>query len=288
MGQSSCASATHPNIFTRVAYYHSWIAEIVDSIDNNPLEKPTTSYKCQRDADSCGCGYQNVEFPKTRIVGAVEAAPYSWSMMVSINFGRASGHSCGGTILDASHILTAAHCVDRENLLKPMRVTVATGMHNRWDSYVSRRLVDRIYVHPLWNMTATRYLHDIAILHLSFRFDFQIDVFVTRTCLPPSMPLHAASQYPARNSELVVIGWGSSGIDSDGLELNLQQTKINVIETNDNTCQSLIQEDEKQFCAGLSQGGAGNSVIFVCVFRLSLSLFISRTLSRYKLIRDFV
>ena len=265
MRQSTCAAADYPNIFMRVAYYHGWITQVVNSIDNNPSIQPTTSYPCRREADSCGCGHQNVEFPKTRIVGGAEALPYSWSMIASIRFGDKAGHSCGGTILDASHILTAAHCVNSENPLNPEEIIVTSAMHNRLDDSVTARSVDRIYVHPLWNMSATRYLHDIAILHLSAPFDFQDDVFVTRSCLPKPMPLSVVSQYPSKSSELVVIGWGSTGIDSDKLMLNLQQTRIGLIETNDSTCQSMIQDKEKQFCAGFSQGGAGNRVASVYI-----------------------
>lgn len=46
----------------------------------------------------------------TRIVGGDVAVPHSWPWMVSVT--TSGGSFCGGSIIDNSWILTAAHCVE--------------------------------------------------------------------------------------------------------------------------------------------------------------------------------
>uniref|UniRef100_A0A670YCK3 Peptidase S1 domain-containing protein n=1 Tax=Pseudonaja textilis TaxID=8673 RepID=A0A670YCK3_PSETE len=43
-----------------------------------------------------------------RIVGGTEASASKWPWQVSLQYG--SAHICGGTIIDAQWVLTAAHC----------------------------------------------------------------------------------------------------------------------------------------------------------------------------------
>lgn len=45
---------------------------------------------------------------KNRVVGGAEASVDSWPWQVSIQYNK--HHICGGSILDAHWILTAAHC----------------------------------------------------------------------------------------------------------------------------------------------------------------------------------
>ena len=110
---SSCAEANYPHVYTRLSHYRRWIESILSNPEPTPAP-PSITYKCDRRAVSCGCSLYPVAFTSSRIVGGAEAVPFSWSMIVSIRFGLLDGHSCAGTILDAAHILTAAHCVDDE------------------------------------------------------------------------------------------------------------------------------------------------------------------------------
>ncbi len=276
---SFCASPGYPSVFTRLTYYQNWINTIISSPDNNVVPPPSTTYKCDKKPAVCGCGYSNVEFPAARIVGGEEAVPYSWSMLVSIRFGNTVRHSCSGTILDPSHILTAAHCVDEESPTEPDQVSIAAGMHNRSEDSQTTRLVDRIYIHPNWNVSFSGYLYDIAILHLTIPYAFDRDPFVSTTCIPGFKLSTIVSQYPTNSTELVVIGWGSTRLDSDSLMDTLRQAKVRVIDNEDTTCKSLIRDKEKQFCAGLNEGGKGS--IITMDYNFIDSSFLFRPLPRY-------
>ena len=75
--------------------------------------------------DKCDeCGLVYVE-DNLKIVGGIEAVPYSWPSMIYLTFSYrrildiGDGHAttltfnsfCGGTIIDRKTILTAAHCI---------------------------------------------------------------------------------------------------------------------------------------------------------------------------------
>ena len=178
-------------------------------------------------------------------------------MVVSIRFGIFDKHSCGGSILDASHILTSAHCVKGESLTMPEEIYIVAGTHNRFSSEETSREVDRIFLYPLRNMNASEYLHDIAILRLSEPLNFDDDPFVFPTCIPHVIALTLVPQYPRNGTGLLTVGWGSTGLESDRLPDNLQQARLTVIDNKYPSCQSIISDPEKQFCAGTYEGGVG-------------------------------
>jgi hypothetical protein len=255
---SVCGDANYPNIYTRLAYYGNWIASIQNQSDAT-VPTPAIVYACKKESATCGCGYNDVGFSTARLTGGQEAVPFSWSMIVSIRFSLFDKHSCGGSILDASHILTSAHCVKDESPTTPDEVFIVAGMHNRFSNEETSREVDRIFMYPLWDMNASGYLNDIAILHLSVPLNFNDDPFVFPSCIPQIKSSTLMSQYPCNGSRLVTIGWGSTGLDSDLLAGNLQQVHLNVIDNAHPSCRSMISDAEKQFCAGSFEGGKGQS-----------------------------
>ncbi|XP_066905043.1 venom serine protease 34-like [Halyomorpha halys] len=65
---------------------------------------------------SCNCGWRNAG----RIVGGKETRKNEYPWMVSISSG------CGGSIISPWHILTAAHCIDKN-------MTVSVGRHQLYN-----------------------------------------------------------------------------------------------------------------------------------------------------------
>ena len=238
------------------------------------------TYKCDNKAVPCGCGYNNVELTPSRIVGGEEAEHYSWSMIVSIQDFSTSQHFCGGSILDDSHILTAAHCVDSET---PAGLRISAGIYNLTESYPTIRFVDAIYIHPNWSAFSSERRNDIAVLHLSKPFDFVNDVFVRRTCVPEIQSPANLVEYPANRTRLAIAGWGTtrSG-DSDSAPEILQQAEVFLIHHTDPTCNESLYDIEKQFCAGLDKGGKGefaaDSILSLLTTFYSMDF---RYLSRY-------
>ncbi|CAF3960025.1 unnamed protein product [Rotaria sp. Silwood1] len=249
--KGSCGSPDYQTVFTRLASYNNWIDLIV--FDNNT--RPTVTYRCDK-YSSCGCGYNDVEFTSSRIVGGEEAVPYSWSMMVSIRDRFTNNHFCGGSILSDSYILTAAHCVDD----KPStRIQIAAGIHNKYYSYPVIREVDQIYIHPGWSSLSSEHRNDIAILHLAQPFDFTINLLIKQTCVPNvTLPTHV-QDYPPNGTRLVAIGWGNINSSLyDNSSNNLHQVQIFLIDNTDPICNKSILDIETQFCAALYEDGKGD------------------------------
>jgi secreted trypsin-like serine protease len=57
------------------------------------------------------CGLSSVR--ETKIVGGSEAERGEFPFMVSLRHASRDRHYCGGAILDRTHVITAAHCLER-------------------------------------------------------------------------------------------------------------------------------------------------------------------------------
>ncbi|XP_033849454.1 elastase-1-like [Acipenser ruthenus] len=105
-----------------------------------------------------------------RVVGGNNAIPHTWPWQVSLQFSYEYDdayfyHTCGGTIIHSTWVMTAAHCVDSPQG-KVYRVVL--GDHNLFENDGSEMIipVDKIIVHELWNPTQLVKGNDIAMLRL--------------------------------------------------------------------------------------------------------------------------
>jgi secreted trypsin-like serine protease len=222
--------------------------------------KPPVLYVCKK-TSSCGCGKADVALTPSRIVGGENAIENSWPMIVSLRLNGTSSHSCGGTILSNSYILTAAHCLLRMSIENPTGITIAAGMTNRSDPLQIIRNVDRIYMHPNYTSIPGDYRHDIALLHIDSAFVFEPNSKLTKTCIHRIDPPLLTNQYPENGTRLSVIGWGTLRFQDSYLPEILQQVQVFTIDNQDPTCVKSINNTELQFCAGLVQGGKGQYLI---------------------------
>jgi secreted trypsin-like serine protease len=114
--------------------------------------------------------------------------------MVSL---RVNNHFCGGTLIDAQHVVTAAHCVTGMN---PGSLIVVAGLHEQLNTNTGRtqiRIVSRIFMHEQYNSRTEA--NDIAILRLSQPVTF--NNYVSPICLP--------GPDPQESQPVTTIGWGT-------------------------------------------------------------------------------
>ena len=131
-----------------------------------------TVYQCNTSA-SCGCSTNPASL--TRIVGGEGAGSATWNWAVSILIGGSA--LCGGSIINESWVLTAAHCV---YLRDPSAIRVYAGSLQRFGSTQSREVSD-IVVFPGYN--SRTFINDIALLKVVPPWRLN-DSYVGMICLP--------------------------------------------------------------------------------------------------------
>jgi Trypsin len=104
----------------------------------------------------------------------VQAAP--WTVFVQQDAG-ASRYICTGSVVDASHILTAAHCLydDSGRLAQPDTLVIRAGISNFSSPAPSDaeqdRTVSSFRVHPGYSYTGSEAADDVAVLALPAPLD---------------------------------------------------------------------------------------------------------------------
>ena len=154
----------------------------------------------------------------TFVVGGIDTTDGDWPWMVLLGE-RLQGRrhwTCGGTLLSASTVLTAAHCVFGR---QPSALTARLGEHSTTrtdDGPHVDAAVAQILLHPGY-----RHAHkqdDIALLRLSRPAAFTGRV--QPACLPP-----AGSDHTGRSAR--VAGWGLTEFNGDSAAV-LQEATLTV------------------------------------------------------------
>ena len=158
-----------------------------------------TVYTCSPTA-SCGCSANSASL--SRIVGGEAAANQTWGWIVSLRLTSTNAHFCGGSIISASHILTAAHCTVKLLTASSLRVHVGSIYLS---SAVQIKEVSRIVNHPSY--AATTFLNDIAILKLASPLNLN-QTGVDTVCLPNvTAAVLASSEYPPVGANVFCFWW---------------------------------------------------------------------------------
>merc|ERR1712212_350725 len=154
------------------------------------------------------------------------------------------GFFCGGTILDAKTILTAAHCYYGKNLAAT-NYFIAAGATHVLDGSAQTAFVESITLHENYNPNNIN--NDVAILKLKTPLTFNSKV--QPACLP------AASLSPS--GVAVASGWGLVGQAPDQGTHNLMYVAKPVIPTAQcrNTLWAASQIKDTMICAGDADGG---------------------------------
>uniref|UniRef100_A0A147BKU7 Putative trypsin-like serine protease n=1 Tax=Ixodes ricinus TaxID=34613 RepID=A0A147BKU7_IXORI len=142
------------------------------------------------------CGRRRVPH-SGRIVGGRPARAGEFPWIVSIETPRYD-HACGGSIISAGVILTAAHCLENQI---PKEIKIHAGFINLQNAGPCKqvRFASEFIFHEDYQ-TYPYYSNDVALIRLSRPFNFkESHGYIGTICLPES------SSMP-RN--IVVAGWG--------------------------------------------------------------------------------
>lgn len=141
----------------------------------------------------------------SEIVGGTVVSPGAYPFQVALidhRYGkkRFRRQFCAGSLLDAWHVLTAAHCVKGRETTQPRNLRVAIGLTVLNRDPGQMRDVASITVHPEFSPKTFR--NDVAILRLASPVDLA-------TVTPIRLAGPADQILEAPDTALTIIGWGS-------------------------------------------------------------------------------
>ncbi|XP_010900187.1 elastase-1 [Esox lucius] len=138
------------------------------------------------------------DVPQTRVVGGEVAKPHSWPWQVSIQVLSDTRwtHDCGGTLIRAGWVMTAAHCVDSSQTRR-----VVLGAHNLLTENGTEQFmrIKDVSKHPQWRNDVYKG-YDIALIELSTEAKLNSAVKLA-SLPPPNMVL--PNKHPC-----YITGWG--------------------------------------------------------------------------------
>ncbi|KAK6186146.1 hypothetical protein SNE40_008241 [Patella caerulea] len=180
---------------------------------------------------------------RERIVGGVntQECEFPWAVLVT-----ADGSQCGGSIIDSTHIVTAAHCMVNGNSIKQASsVRVGAGSSNRNNlRYYNVRTVS---VHPSYNPST--FENDAAVLTL------QSPLPTNNPCIKP-ICLPSTRLNVQTGTKCTVAGWGLTQEFSGFAPSALQEATVPIF--NKDTCRQAYGSNiitDVKICAGFQNGG---------------------------------
>merc|ERR1711962_681986 len=237
MGKHSVfASKAHKDQFKMLLQIHLVVSLLAVAMGGPGTRPPLRPQP--REDESCG------NFPSfmggDRIVGGEAAAdPIPWQVAVR----QGNWQFCGGSILDETTIMCAAHCFDKGQSMSGYNVRA--GVKDKNDN--NGQTID--ISHGVWNedMPYVGNNNDFIILKLKNALTFNDDV--GPICLPE--PDHAPD---ATGQTCFVSGWGTLGSGVYPLPNNLQWVAVPTV-TNEQCSNSYNGITDSMICAGLPEGG---------------------------------
>jgi len=156
----------------------------------------------------------------SRIVGGDESIPnsrpYQAGLLIPVGNGNAF---CGGSLINARTVLTAAHCVDN----RVGNITIFLGAHRMLPLANESAAVNvssgDVVIHPSWHRPTL--LHDIAIIRLSEA------VPLSASISPILLPRDASHDYLGNTT--LVSGWGRPSDSANAISPVLREVQSFVI-----------------------------------------------------------
>uniref|UniRef100_A0A3Q0RI65 Elastase 3 like n=1 Tax=Amphilophus citrinellus TaxID=61819 RepID=A0A3Q0RI65_AMPCI len=146
-----------------------------------------------------GCGTPPIPPLTSRVVNGVDARPHSWPWQISLQYEKdgAWRHTCGGSLIAANWVMTAAHCINTQ-----FSYRVFVGKYNLVEEEAGSQAVlpEKIIVHEKWNPIFVAFGNDIALIKLSESVTLSDQVQLA--CIPPAGTV-LSNLYPC-----YITGWG--------------------------------------------------------------------------------
>uniref|UniRef100_G3QJV2 Transmembrane serine protease 13 n=1 Tax=Gorilla gorilla gorilla TaxID=9595 RepID=G3QJV2_GORGO len=193
---------------------------------------------------SLQCSHCGLRAMTGRIVGGALASDSKWPWQVSLHFGTT--HICGGTLIDAQWVLTAAHCffVTREKVLEGWKVYAGTSNLNQLPEAAS---IAEIIINS--NYTDEEDDYDIALMRLSKPLTLSAHIH------PACLPMHG--QTFSLNETCWITGFGKTRETDDKTSPFLREVQVNLIDFK--KCNDYLVYDSyltpRMMCAGDLRGG---------------------------------
>ncbi|XP_060749067.1 transmembrane protease serine 9-like [Tachysurus vachellii] len=177
-----------------------------------------------------------------KIVGGADASPGSWPWQVSFQSG--GSHFCGGSLINADWVLSAAHCFPSSST---SGITINLGMESLdlTNSNQQQRSASIIIINQNYNDNTKD--NDIALVQLSSSVTF--NNYIQPVCLAASNSSFSAG------TVVWVTGWGTiaSGVSLPSPQ-TLQEVQVPIV-SNSNCAKAYSPITDNMLCAGLAQGG---------------------------------
>ena len=161
------------------------------------------------------------------ILQGEEAEPGEWPAQVALLDATADdvhfAQFCGGTLISATHVLTAAHCVATTGglLLQPLEeLAVGVGVHDLADPDDGVLVaVAAVYAHPDYDPATSR--NDISIVELA----------EPQSVEPQRLIAADEAELWAAGTVATVVGWGSTDADGTIYPTRLRDGEVPMVDS---------------------------------------------------------
>ncbi|KAA0202837.1 hypothetical protein HAZT_HAZT001942 [Hyalella azteca] len=164
--------------------------------------------------------------PDAAATGHAVFGEYPWQAAVLKKEGVDNVYVCAGTLVDATHVLTAAHCIPGYHASE-IRVRLGEFDVNRDTEFYPHMETDvtAIFVHP--EFYPGNLLNDIAIIKIQQPVDFNANPHIAPVCLPRAGDVFSGHR-------CWVTGWGKDGFTAAATYQNtLKEVDVPVLEGGD-------------------------------------------------------